>query len=386
MIDPYRLLKWMQYYIPQFTDDFSEFTDVGKVVIEDDGRVLMVLSEPANLNVGNVWLQNAKVRNRIIAAESDDYGVRFTVEYNHDLTAFMFERPGRQWPDGKCVEVEGLGSSGNTVKLNLEQTEHGVPNRRQFVAKIDEVPEIDGNLYLIENRSFGINGLYEIFEIKSPTEYILKSTVASPQIPTGELFACRILTGTRISMAASFERAVNLFTQHGDGRPFIFLIMGSRSAEKEFGTSGNIRHNTKKNWVKINTACDFTVIVFLPCSNELAAEAAQRRAYVDIFDILNCTLVTANPNRLFFDTAKHNDSCTITYHGDSQRDYDTACYTHGYDFQFRDTIEVNSNFVEEPTVALRDVYMSFGIDNNGRINEKVPLKINVDIEEQNNNG
>ncbi len=384
MIDPYRLVRWLQYYIPQFTDDFSEFTDVGKIVIGDAGKVSMLLSAPADLGVGNVWLQNARVRNRIIAAEADEYGVRFTTEYNHDLTAFMVERPGRQWPEGKSVKVEGLWHSAENFELSLEPTEHGVPNRRQFVANLSIIPEIDGNQYLIEDRSFGVNGLYEITDKISDTEYTLRSVVAAPELPAGELYGCKVLTGTRIALAASVDKAIELFTQHDTTNPFIFVIMGPRRAEREYGNSGHLRHNTKKNWVKINTSGDFSVIVFLPSSNELAAEGAQRKAYVDIFDILNKTLVTADPNGLFFDEVESSDRCSITYTGDAEMDYDTACYTHEYNYLFRDTIVVDSGFVAEPTVALRDVHMSFGIDNKYGINEKVPLKINVDIEELEN--
>lgn len=338
MLSPSQIALHLQECLPLLTDRFHDLIPVTSGSVSS-GILTLTFPSAHGLTAGRkVMINSALIRNKITsAALTVDNTVRFETESQHDLTAFMEERPGRQWPDGQSVTLE-LPSG--KVTYNLDPTAAGVPSPTLFEAiEGTPVPPITGSEYLLENRSIGLLGAKEITSTPTTTTITIDLSDV-PSIPDGPIIIENIITKVRVAIAVDSKRAEKIYTKKGNGKDYLFVIMEDRDVSQNRGNNDDFKSLPGSSLRLLNVIQNFSTLILMPTANDLGAGSVTEFAYVDLFDILIACLYGWEGSG---------------YTGDGQVEYNTSYYGHAYDWQSRHQIDYTDGFRDKQTVAFREL-------------------------------
>jgi hypothetical protein len=338
MLTPEQICLRLQESLPLLTDRFHDLLPVQASVVSSGILTLIFATAHGLVTEDQIFINSAKIRNRISNAEvTVDGTVSFTTENEHDLTAYMEERPGRVWPGGKSVELEL--PTGN-VTYNLDPTAAGVPTRYNFEAvEGTPVPAITGEEYLLETRALGVLGSKVITSVPTPTTLTI-NLVDVPDVPDGPIIMDSILTSIRVSIVADAKRAKKIYTQQAEEKAYMFVIMTDRDVSKSRRNTDDFTSLPESSLKLLNIMQQFSTLVILPTEDDLGAGEVQSWVYSRLFVIMNQCLYGWEKTG---------------YNGDGPGEYNTATYEHVYDWQARAQIDFSDGFINNQTVALREL-------------------------------
>jgi hypothetical protein len=366
MIPPKEILKWLQTELPKFTDLFSSKIAVQGAI--SSSNIVSINSDSHGLITGKkISISDITVKNHLESvSKTIDNSLRFNTLYNHDLTAYMKERPGRQWEAGKSVTIEGIPG----VEIyNLDLTSAGVPSSKVFETDPEEdynLPVLSGDEYLIENRSLlGSEFVVTVIDVDNFTIDL----TGIPPLPDGDIILTEVVSGIRVVKTVDFERAQAWYTEKNINEAYMFLIMEDVEANKSrlVDDDGN---SAALNYEKEQTIFgEFTTIVFLPTESDILGSKAQDLFYVDIFTSLLQVLY----GRTFSNGEGKQDS-VVDFSNHGILKYTTAFYGHGYRWQLRDLIDYTDGYINDQTVAFNEINFSQKQIDNGEMNAVVKLR------------
>lgn len=351
IVTPSMIVSQLQECLPKYTDIFYDSVTVTAASVASN--VLTLTIPGHSLQVGNqILINTALIRNKITAVSlTGDDTLRFTTEDVHDLTAFMSERPGNQWPPGASVTIENLQI------YDLDTTAAGVPSNTMFETIPGySLPTLSEDEYLLENRSLGAKGFQEIVSVTTDT--ITVNLTGVPDIPDGDVIITEILTSIRVSMAPDFERAKKAYTKQSSGKAWLFVIMTDREPSKSRNNTDDAISLPESGIAELNILAGFSTVVFLPTDDQLTGTVSQSLAYSDIFTTLLTCLYTWNG---------------VGYSGDGIAEYNTAYYAHTYDWWVRQRIDYTDGYENDSTVAFRFLDFKQIIFDEGESNASIDL-------------
>lgn len=358
MITPQEIALHLQKNLPLLTDRFHDSIPVTSGSVSS-GILSLVLSAGHGVSIGDlIYVNNSLIRNELIDSyDTGDNTVRYTTKDEHDLTAFMENRVGRTYPKGKSIQID---DNGTVRTLNLDPTSAGVPARNMF--ETDEgVPiiPITGNEYLLEDRDIGLKGFKKVTNVVGNTIEI--ELIDVPPVPDGIVLIDSILIDIRISIVADYKRAEEVYTKqgnngNGEGKAYLFVIMLDREPSTDRANTDDLTSLAGSGLKMLNIRQEFAVLVLIPSEGDLGAGEEKQWVYTDLFIILNKCLYGWQET---------------TYNGDGQTVQNTSYYGHSFEWQSRQRLDYEQGFINNDTVALRDINFKQTIfdkgDSNGSI-------------------
>ena len=361
MITPSVITQHLKTYLPIFTDEFTELLTVSSASI-DAYNILTVNSTDHGKTAGyTIALISGKIRNPLTASVLDGDTVQFTTTNDHDLIL-----PSLPLDDQTLTLANFTG--GDTV-WNGSHDIIDVPNRRTFNINLPSgetlAPTVDESQYLSESI---FNGAYEVATTPTDDQFTVDMSNA-PSYPVGTVDSLEIISGFRISAVSDFKRAQAIYSKQTS--PYLFVIMTDTDISKDRHTlNDSVASFTPQDLQKLTVLRNFSTVVFLPTGSDLSGANAQDQVYGDLWDALLQALFSAP----FATGAVQYVSVPS---GDGPAEYNTAYYAHTYDWQIPDTITYEDGFMEQDSVAFRDIEQTLKLFNDS----EAEMNVNINLDE-----
>lgn len=337
-LTPSTIVSHLKSYLPRFTDMFTETLTVSAADISA-GNILTVTATAHGKTPGQyILITTGTVRNSLIASSLIDPTVKFTTGYDHDLT-----KPHLKYDD-YYLTMGGFSSTWNGQHEIIE-----VSNRRNFEVNLPSgevaAPAVDGSQYLLEALP---KGVYQI--ATTPDLNTLTIDLSSARtLPIGMVDGLEIVSGYRISAAADINRARDVYGQQSSGNAYLFVIMSDTDVSKDrYIENDSISELTRKGDMFLRLIQSFSTTVFIPTTEDIAGASAQDLAYDEIFDSLLRSLFGFS-----IDGSLYRAVCIPA--GMGQGEYNSAFYTHVYDWQLPFTLNFEAGIPQETDIAFRNM-------------------------------
>jgi hypothetical protein len=364
MINPTDIVTHLQAYVPAFTDLFSE--TVTGTATANGITVTVTTSSAHGLSVGRkIAIAATGYRNSIASAvDNGDGTIRFETAQEHDLTE------PKAYADPTTLRLGGFANSA----WNHTFTIVSVPNRKffevEFPAGESDVPSLTG-AYLLESRTAGVVGVQTVETVPTATSFTFDVS-GVPSLPTGEIENIKIITGIRVYGAADFERAQAAYTRLAAGKAALFVIMSDADVSKDRHTlNDGIAAFARSNIGKQIILQNFATTVFLPTEKQLAGHTAQNQAYGEVYRALASVLYGFE-----FDDPDTKQPYVCVNNGHGPGVYNSAYYTHVYDWQVPSVVTFENGYNLAPDVAWRDIVSSWALNSD----DAAELSFNADLD------
>ncbi len=197
------------------------------------------------------------------------------------------------------------------------------------------------------------NGLFAVASIDG-----LSFTVATSGAIAGTVASGQIKMRTRISAAASIDRAIAAYTAQSLAKAWMFVVLGSVTASKDRGTNTDLTSNmTRSNFYRQQLIENVTIYVIANTKDEIAGR--------EIRDEMNTLLVAITKSIGFYKfstnlAAEYSEPLIFVDHNTHQ--YDGAVYVHEFNFEASTDLSFTDTVGYDPDVAARDIDVTY--DNN----------------------
>lgn len=349
---PVAILRHLQLYLPKLTNLFSDETSVNAEIVAGDPQTLSITCVGHGYTTGmSITTTNGLLDNGINAVsqftEPDGTKIlRFTTNVPHDLTEGFEDN----LDDGK-LELQGFTDS----QFNGFFTLYGVPSRTTFEIANDNLPVLNGNEVLRENRSVGVNDTFIISNVPDVDTIEIELT-GIPEFDIKDVFGLKVVDRTRIDIVADWDRAQKKYTKQLTEKLWLFIIMENVIASKDRKVESDANQTqTAQNPQRIKNVGAFSLNVAIPTVNDIGAAEAVQLVYETIYPIM--LKVMAGVELEMFGNAPY--LTTLTGHGAVL--YNSAYYAHNFTFEqvYETTSEdtFTNNFFK--SVAFRRINISF---------------------------
>jgi hypothetical protein len=359
-VTPNDILTHIKTYLPVVSTDFSTSLVATAQAL---GQVVTFTSIAHGLSVGTrIGIAAGKLENALDSfTDNEDGSARFSTTFEHDLT----EAKDRN--DPTTLTLSGFGNV-----WDGEHTITSIPNRMNFEINIPVgAPNPPALGMLIEDRTAGLIGTHTIATTPSSDTFTVDFT-GVPPFPTGNVLAVSVISGYRIYSAADIQRASDVYTQVNSGELALFLIMSDADISKDrHALNDAISSDTSQNDGRQTILQNFSTVVFFPTQdNDLSGGKAQSKAYAQTFKELYSIL---------YGKRIDDPDTAIAYltvcNGHGAGVYNTAYYTHIYDWQLPTVLTFENSAIIQQDVAFRDTNLA--LDQGGQI---LNSAINLDKE------
>lgn len=366
-LTPNEIVSHLQKYLPTYSDKFAtQLTGTASA----NGTTVTVNVVNHGLSVNDPFVVSSGVfENELIdVVDNGDGTVRFETAQEHDLTE------PQQYADPTQLTLVDFTSGDEDWNGSFDIV--AIPNRKffeiAFPSGVTILPTLgDGKLQ--EPRSAGIVGNQTVATVIDTDNFTFEVTDV-PSLPTGEITGFKASALLRIFGAANIDRAEALYNKQLKDEYALFVIMGDVDVSKDRETSNDATAAfTPQNFQKLTVLNNFSTVVFFPTKDDIAGNDAQQDAYGDIYQALLAVLYGFQ-----FD----DETSALTYvtvsTGHGAGIYNSAFYTHVYDWQRPDVISAAQGFALTPETAFRDIGLT--LENNGDPEAILTAGINLDDE------
>jgi len=341
--NPNDILSHVKTYLPNFTNLFTDELACNADILA--GQILRINYPAHNKTAGqkiqvvNSLLDNG-INNVVQFIDGAIIGLRFTTNVDHELT----------YGYNTQVELQGFSDS----QFNGIFILYGVPDGNMFEILHDNLPVLNGNEVLRENRELGINRVNVITNIVDANNIEIDISDL-PDFDIKPVYGLSIITNYRMAIVTNFKRLEELYTKQLPDSNWLFVIMEDVSASKERNLQNDATVlNTLQTAQRIKNIGRFTVDVIIPTKTTIAGASAIQLSYTTIYEAL-MNIITG----FSFDTYENNYLCAMIGHGSLV--YNNAYYGHGYTFeQVFETTSANTfkeNVIQ--SVPFRRINISF---------------------------
>jgi hypothetical protein len=243
-----------------------------------------------------------------------------------------------------AVEIVGADQS----EYNGTKTLLRVLNRRTFTYTVtgDPATPATGTMFLNEDR-LGYNGYFQITKVSNA---VFTYTIA--QTPFGSSSGVS-RSKNRISGGITYERLVDAYTAKESEELWCFVVPQPTSIGRDLSVRGDpIAQITPGTAIRVTEIEAFSIYIFIP-SKDISGISAYDLSDEVVPMIYSALLGYMPPSGL---GEERTAGVTITGHG--FREYSTAFYSHFMDFQLVRTIRNNDTFINDTSVAFRDIQLT----------------------------
>ena len=379
-LKPSEIVTHLKKHLPRFTDLFTESLNVTAAAISS-GNILTLTSVGHGKSPGQyVVISDGTVRNTIVTATLINPTVEFTTEYPHDLT-----KPSLPNDDYYLT----MGGFGNDFDGQQEIIE--VPNRYNFEVNLpsDEIvpgggvgfpltfpilfsgwtPTLVGTEYLSEAIPAGAYPIATTPDLDTITIDLSSART----LPEGTVDDIKVVSGFRIAAAADINRATDIYSKQATGAAYLFVIMTDMDVSKDRNIlNDSIAELTRKDLLFLRLLQSFSTTVFLPTTEDLSGTDAQELAYDEVFTALLKTLYGYSIDGSMY-------KAVSVPAGMGPGEYNSAYYTHVYDWQLPYIINFEDATPHDDDRAFRDIdyYHLLGGNDTESVNV---IPINLDEE------
>lgn len=352
LISPFVILKHLKTYLPRLTELFNEKDDLTAEILTGTPQTLRIILNTHGLQVDDeIVLYDGLLDNGITAVsqstEPDGTKIlRFTTNVNHDLTMDYEDN----LTNGQ-IEMREFTDSQFNGFFDL----YDVPSRNTFEIANDNLPSLNSNEILREIWENGINGIFTVSNIVDTNTFDIILTdkpsfdiLAIPQLKKAKKF--------RMSTAATFERAKEIYTKQSVNNLWLFIIMDDAIVSKDRNIESDATHtDTAQNPQRTRIINEFAIDIFVSTKEDLGAANVSQLVWSDIFIFMLAVMQGVK-----FETFDNSNFLTsLVGHGAIEAN--NAFYVHGYSFEYVfDIVDIES-FVKKFIIsrAYRDVGLSF---------------------------
>lgn len=378
-LTPAAIVRHLKTYLPRFTSLFTESLTVSAAAISA-GNILTITATGHGKSPGQyIVISAGTVRNNLVSSFYIDPVVEFTTEYPHDLTEPSLPN------DDYYLTMGGFG--------NVWDGQHeiiGVPNRYTFqidkpsgiftpgglyfpvpfpIVFDDYAQPFDSGQYLSEAIP---TGAYQIATTPD-LDTITIDLSSTRSLPIGTVDDIEVISGYRISAAADINRARNVYSKQDQNKAYLFVIMTDTDVSKDRNIYNDaIAELTRKDLLFLRLLQSFSTTVFIPTSEEISGATAQGQAYDEIFKALLYSLYGYS-----IDGSMYRSIAVPAGMGPGE--YNSAFYTHVYDWQLPYIINFEDAMPHDTDVAFRNIDYSHII--NGDDTDDVTID-GIDLDEE----
>lgn len=342
LFSPEAILDILKIYLPRLTDLFSTNTPVTAEIIDGTPQTLRIIKASHGLSPGDeIVTIDGIIDNSITAVQDVGGGIlRFITNTEHDLT----------FGETLSVDLSGFTDSGLNNTFSLAS----VPSRNIFEIEYPTLPTLNGNEILREDWSNGINGIFTIDSVTVSSFDILLT--GKPTFQPGVVNGLKVVDSYRMSIAADFNRALDMYTETNSNQNWLFVIMNESSANKDRNNESDaIATNTSQNSQRIKMINTFSINTIITTVNDIAGADASQKSWTDIL----VYFMSVISGKTFETFGNSNFVVTMINHG--QADYRKGFYAHNYSFEYVYEITDVETFTQKYIVsrAFRDNKISF---------------------------
>ncbi|MCK4962082.1 MAG: hypothetical protein KAS19_06335 [Anaerolineales bacterium] len=233
----------------------------------------------------------------------------------------------------------------------------GVPNRNKIILRQDSQPTAPAEtLYVQEQFSRGYNGLKQITNIVSPTEfdYELESALAEPNFTTDSTVKAR----TRISGGIDIDTVTSSYTKQEENDLWLFVLPQESVSNKSRRTPIDAQSTSGQQGDFRQYILDgFEIYIFVPNKGNALTDTNGRFAW-DLVQQIRPSIFQSVLGLSFDSGLACQGEEVITYLNDAYFDYNGAFYVHRFAFQL--SIEITKDDIANPDVtrAFRDILVT----------------------------
>ncbi|MCP4489030.1 MAG: hypothetical protein GY820_17210 [Gammaproteobacteria bacterium] len=371
MIQPSDIVTQLQTYLPRVTDLFNNTIDATSATIGASNIMTVVTPSAHGLSVGSTLT----VRSGLIEVSIVDFilgsddTILFECSTDHDLT-----EPKRV-NDLTEIELDGFTDSSWNGTFEIDR----VPNRLNFSINVPDgasAPVLNGNEVLRIERTVSVFGIRSVATVPDTTTLTVDLGTDVPDMTGLSLYNLSIVTGVRISAVATIERATDIYTKNANNELWCFVIMTDVDVSKDrHSISDAFLTATSQNEMRLRLMQNFSLLVFIPTSDNLAGENAQELAYGDVYRSLLSVLYGYGG----FTKSEDQSNFIVVNTGHGREEYNKAYYIHVYDWQLAVDINSSNGFNFFESVAFRNIGGTLPINTLDN-EEQLTLTINLDDE------
>jgi len=334
------IINQLQIVLPQLTDLFTDTQSVVSIV--PAGAIANLTSSAAHgFSAGNnIYISDARSPIVISSITRVDTIATAITATPHDLTNDFFENV--------------LLSGANEAEFNGTFEFLNQVNRKTFTFKVPDSGALTatGSMLLEDPASpFGYNGLQTVLTVPTPTTLTYDLPAALTETATGTI----LLHGNlRLSGAATFERALSMYTKQGNNDLWAFVVLDDfavskdRTARNDAITAAGAGGDRRQQLIQ-----SASVYVFANTTDDISGRVA-RDLMVDILGFLLKCLVGVQ----FDSSLDAQENLGLVYVGDDIELYDSAVYAHRFSFQLLTSITENDTVDPDLSVAFRDISLT----------------------------
>lgn len=334
------VINQLQTVLPQITGLFT--TSVTAVGITPSGTTATVsTSSPHGFAVSRVVaISGAFAPVEIASISRSGTTATATTVTAHDLTDGFFEN----------VTLSGANESEfNGTFPFLNQV-----NRKTFTFTVaDSGPTTGTGSMLLEEpgNPFGYNGLQTITTVPTTTSFTYELSQTLTEAATGTIL---IHSDLRVSGAATFNRALEMYTKQPVDDLWVFAVLEDGNASKDRSTrNDSISSASRSGDMRQQLIQNASVYVFDNSSKQLSGRES-RDKMVDVRSLLLKSLIGV---KFDSDLSGQNGSA-LMYLGDGIELYEGPIYAHAFNFQLLTDI-TNDDIVDPDfNVAFRDIQLN----------------------------
>jgi hypothetical protein len=199
------------------------------------------------------------------------------------------------------------------------------------------------------------NTTYAVDDVIDPATFKYTHSVTGLPDPSGTIL---LRTKPRISSGINIERILALYTESEVNEYWAFIVLeGVTASQSRFIESDALDNQQRNTNFRQQIVEPFTVYVFIPVANEIAARESRDEASDLLRPILRSLLFSRLSTGLYADVLN-----PVQFAGHDVYNYDTSVYVHAYSFQQVAEIYAEDSVGPDLDVAFRDIDFSIFSD------------------------
>lgn len=340
------IIAQLAVLLPKLTGEFTNEVSIQSITRSGTEMTAQCLAAHELSEGDAVFVVNAEMHIAISTlTRSGTIGTLITAS-DHDLTEKI----------AKTITISGASEA----EFNGTFTRLNITNRRTitFVMPDSGPTTATGSPILHDSESAlrQYDGLYKVTSTPTPSSFTFEHSVAGLADPTGSGIVAR--TKPRISGAIDIDRAAQAYTSQNQDKYWLFVVLNNVESSKSRDISSDAHDNLQRGHeYRQQVTQPFTIYVFIPVSQEIAAREARDKAEL-LFRPLCRSLLFSK-----FDSGLYSGKLgTVVFTGHGVYRYDSALYIHSFDFQQTVDLTFEDTVGPDLDVAFRDIALTIDPD------------------------
>jgi hypothetical protein len=322
--------------LPKYTDVLSDIFTITSLVNAANVSTATT-STPHGLDIGDPVI----ITDTLVPITQSTLSRVLTVgtlvtSSDHDLTKAI----------ALTITITGAADSNFNGTFTVIQ----IVNRRTIkftIADSNAISTTGASLQIAASYLQGYNGSFQVLEIISTTVFTVATVGALPGTSTSG----KVKINTRISAAATVERAFNSYTEQPVNKMWLFVVIGTTTASKDRNTNTDMTAVIgRSNYFRQQLIERVTVYAITNTKDEIAGRVVRDEMTDLLVSITKSICFHQFPTNF---TVQLSEPLIFVDH--NLFSYDGAVYIHEFNFECSTEFTFDDTVGYDPDVAFRDI-------------------------------